>query len=199
MRPSRTGTARYRRPKPIVWGYGGIERVTDLGPVPAEDALGRHRTRVVSATTTGRPGCVLFSSSQTLAVSPRYGSSHNAPISSTLRRSPVCRGRHCRPPNYAGGVGKDAGEPEANSRPGPNGDSAFVELVVQGMHCQSCAALIEETLVRDPRVRTATVDLDRARASVVFDASALSIDELCAAVTSVGYQATPVASGEQTA
>jgi cation transport ATPase len=94
-------------------------------------------------------------------------------------------------------VGKDAVEPEASSRPGANGDAAWVELVVGGMHCQSCAALIEETLVRDHRVRTATVDLDRARASVVFDASALSVDALCAAVISVGYQATPVTSGDQ--
>lgn len=109
----------------------------------------------------------------------------------------MCRSRHCRSPNYAGGVGKDAVEPEASSQPGAKGDSACVELVVEGMHCQSCAALIEETLVRDRRVRTATVDLDRARASVVFDASALSVDELCAAVTGVGYRATPVTSGDQ--
>jgi cation transport ATPase len=94
-------------------------------------------------------------------------------------------------------VGNDGVEPEASSRPGANGDSARVELVVEGMHCQSCAALIEETLVRDSRVRTATVDLDQARASVVFDASALSVDELCAAVASVGYQATPVTSGDR--
>jgi len=60
--------------------------------------------------------------------------------------------------------------------PGPT-RSATVELVVGGMHCQSCAELIEETLTGDPAVRHATVDLDAARA----------------AVTGVGYRATRAA------
>ncbi len=64
------------------------------------------------------------------------------------------------------------------------------------MHCQSCAALIEEALARDHRVQRAEVDLAAARASVVFDSSSLSVDDLCAAVVSAGYTAAPLASGD---
>ncbi|HLN41089.1 MAG TPA: heavy metal-associated domain-containing protein [Acidimicrobiales bacterium] len=76
--------------------------------------------------------------------------------------------------------------------PGPT-RSATVELVVGGMHCQSCAELIEETLTGDPAVRHATVDLDAARASVTYDPATLTVDDLCAAVTGVGYRATRAA------
>jgi copper chaperone CopZ len=77
-------------------------------------------------------------------------------------------------------------------------DLTTVELDVAGMHCQSCVALIEETLVRDPRVARVTVDLDRGRASVAFDRGAISVDELCATVTGAGYTATPIASPNPT-
>jgi Cu+-exporting ATPase len=60
------------------------------------------------------------------------------------------------------------------------------------MHCQSCVALIQETLIRDPAVHSAAVDLDTARASVVFDGSSLSVEDLCAAVVGVGYSASPL-------
>jgi len=76
--------------------------------------------------------------------------------------------------------------------PDPTG-SATVELVVGGMHCQSCAALIEETLTADPAVRRVTVDLDAARASVTYDPATLTVDDVCAAVTGVGYSATRTA------
>jgi copper chaperone CopZ len=77
-------------------------------------------------------------------------------------------------------------------------DLTIVELDVAGMHCQSCAALIEETLARDPRVARATVDLDQGRASVTFDRGAVSVDELCARVTNAGDAATPIAAPNPT-
>jgi Cu+-exporting ATPase len=69
-----------------------------------------------------------------------------------------------------------------------------VELAVNGMHCSSCASLIEETLARDPRVHRAAVDLEAGRASVVYDPGAITVDDLCAAVTEAGYVATPLPS-----
>jgi copper chaperone CopZ len=77
-------------------------------------------------------------------------------------------------------------------------DLTIVELDVAGMHCQSCAALIEETLARDQGVARVTVDLDHGRASVAFDRGAISVDELCATVTGAGYTATPIASPNPT-
>jgi copper chaperone CopZ len=79
----------------------------------------------------------------------------------------------------------------------PTSDTASVELAVLGMHCRSCALLIEETLLAEPGVHEATVDLDGARAAVSFGPSMTSVEALCAAVAGAGYQATPLASGDQ--
>jgi copper chaperone CopZ len=84
----------------------------------------------------------------------------------------------------------------APATPGADGArEATVLLEVGGMHCQSCAGLIEETLARDFRVHRATVDLDAGRASVVYDPQGVSVADLCAAVTAAGYAALPVAPG----
>jgi Cu+-exporting ATPase len=90
-------------------------------------------------------------------------------------------------------MARNPSQPGSSPGPAPAGGSTTVELTLGGMHCQSCVALIEETLIRDPAVESATVDLDTGRASVVFDGSSLSADDLCAAVVSVGYSATPLA------
>jgi copper chaperone CopZ len=65
-------------------------------------------------------------------------------------------------------------------------------LSVTGMHCSSCSSLIEEILIEHPGVVTASVDLDGGRAQVTYDQSALTTDEVCAAVSGVGYGATVV-------
>ena len=70
--------------------------------------------------------------------------------------------------------------------------TASVELLVKGMHCGSCVALIEETLAEQVGVTSATVDLDSARAVVGFDPSQVDVDVLTAAVAEAGYAATPV-------
>jgi copper chaperone CopZ len=69
---------------------------------------------------------------------------------------------------------------------------ARVEFVVEGMHCGSCSALIEETLAEQPGVSAASVDLESARAVVSFTPTDLSVEELRSAIEEVGYSATPV-------
>jgi len=64
------------------------------------------------------------------------------------------------------------------------------------MHCQSCAARITETLIGDPAVHEAVVDLDTARASVTYDPTTLTTAQLCAAVAGAGYHATPATPGD---
>jgi Cu+-exporting ATPase len=59
------------------------------------------------------------------------------------------------------------------------------------MHCGSCVALIEETLAEQPGVRSASVDLDSARAVVDYDPSLLGVEQLTAAISEAGYAATP--------
>jgi len=65
-------------------------------------------------------------------------------------------------------------------------------LAVEGMHCGSCVALIEETLVEDLGVPSAEVDLAAGRAEVTYDPSTHTVDDLCAAVAAAGYRATPI-------
>jgi copper chaperone CopZ len=105
------------------------------------------------------------------------------------------RARLAVAPNYAGHMEEGVVETSASDRRAAPGETTSVALTVDGMHCQSCAALIEETLVRVPGVEVATVDLAAARATVTFDGSALSLDDLCATVASVGYGASVAASG----
>lgn len=64
-------------------------------------------------------------------------------------------------------------------------------LAVEGMHCQSCVALIEETLVEDLGVAAARVDLESGRATVRYDPAVHDVDDLCAAVAAAGYRAEP--------
>jgi P-type Cu+ transporter len=63
-----------------------------------------------------------------------------------------------------------------------------LDLAIAGMHCSSCAALIEESLGVDG-VTEASVDLAGARARVAFDPAVVSPGMLCALVADAGYQA----------
>ena len=82
----------------------------------------------------------------------------------------------------------EQGAPSSSGVPGSD-PSARVELVVVGMHCPSCVALIEDTLGADPGVESVHVDLEGGRASVAYDARAISVDDICAVVAGVGYSA----------
>ena len=77
--------------------------------------------------------------------------------------------------------------------PTPTGaGTAVVHLAVDGMHCGSCSALIEETLADQAGVTTASVDLDAARAVVEYDPARLDVGGIQAAIADAGYAATPV-------
>lgn len=69
---------------------------------------------------------------------------------------------------------------------------AVAQLTVEGMHCGSCVALIEETLTDREGVSAALVDLDSARAVIEYDPSALDVEQIRASIAEVGYSATPV-------
>ncbi len=113
-----------------------------------------------------------------------------------MHRASATRGRRHGPglPNYAHDV--EIGTAEPSSQPGPDPGPRTVVLDVAGMHCQSCASLIEETLVRDPGIHRAVVDLDAGRASVVYDPGTVSLSDVCATVVGAGYAAVPVPAGD---
>ena len=81
-----------------------------------------------------------------------------------------------------------------------NGDSVAglerAELAIDGMHCESCAALIEETLGGEAGVVEIHVDLARATAAITFDPDHMSIDRVNALVAELGYRATRATEGE---
>lgn len=68
--------------------------------------------------------------------------------------------------------------------------SASVRFTVGGMHCPSCPALIEEALADKEGVSLVSADLNSAEAHVVFDPSAVTVDDLCAVLVAIGYSAT---------
>ena len=65
-------------------------------------------------------------------------------------------------------------------------------LEVEGMHCESCVALISETLAELPGIASAEVDLAGHRAEVRFDGTTTDLGTICAAIADLGYPATPV-------
>jgi P-type Cu+ transporter len=60
------------------------------------------------------------------------------------------------------------------------------------MHCSSCTALIEESLVDHPGVASASVDLDSGEAVVRFDPAEVGIAQLAAVIAEAGYTAAAV-------
>jgi Cu+-exporting ATPase len=64
-----------------------------------------------------------------------------------------------------------------------------------GMHCASCAKLIERSLKKTPGVMSATVNYGSEQASIEFDHATCTIDSLAKSVESAGYKA--VTSQEQ--
>ena len=62
-----------------------------------------------------------------------------------------------------------------------------VELTVTGMHCASCAALIEEVLAEQPGLVAARVDLETERAEVSFDDTVTDLGAVQSAIAELGY------------
>jgi heavy metal translocating P-type ATPase len=66
------------------------------------------------------------------------------------------------------------------------------ELELGGMHCSACATRIQRSLGKLPAVASASVNLATTRAFVAYDPGRLSPEDLCQAVSDVGYTAVPV-------
>ncbi len=65
------------------------------------------------------------------------------------------------------------------------------ELQIEGMHCASCATLIERTIAKSPGVKGASVNYASARATFQYDGK-VDIDAIVAAIKKRGYDARPV-------
>lgn len=62
-------------------------------------------------------------------------------------------------------------------------------LSLFGMHCSSCANIIERSLKKVPGVKQANVNFAAEKASIVFDESSTNLQALVAAVSKAGYKA----------
>lgn len=71
----------------------------------------------------------------------------------------------------------------------PEGKSERTELAITGMHCASCAGLIERELHKVQGVNTANVNFASEKAQVAHDPSHASRHDLIAAVEKAGYKA----------
>ncbi len=69
-------------------------------------------------------------------------------------------------------------------------------LLISGMHCSSCAAIIERSLKKQSGVLEANVNFAAEKASVVYNPVNVSVNDLIAAVKKSGYEAMPVDQGD---
>jgi len=65
----------------------------------------------------------------------------------------------------------------------------IIKLQLEGMHCASCAKLIESQLQKMPGVQEANVNYASEKARVVFDDTLLNVDKLIETVRLSGYKA----------
>jgi Cu+-exporting ATPase len=75
---------------------------------------------------------------------------------------------------------------------GPTGHESQmrISLALSGMHCASCALLVERALKKAPGVKQANVNFAAEKAAVIYDASVANTASLIAAIKKAGYQAT---------
>ncbi|MBW0272558.1 heavy metal transporter [Nocardia sp. MH4] len=60
---------------------------------------------------------------------------------------------------------------------------------IQGMHCGSCALLVDDTLEDLPGVRTTQTSMKKGRATVELDPALSSPDDIVTAIAELGYVA----------
>lgn len=64
-----------------------------------------------------------------------------------------------------------------------------ISLSISGMHCASCAAIIERTLKKIPGISSASVNFGSEKALVTYDESVINLDSIINAIKKAGYTA----------
>ncbi len=91
-------------------------------------------------------------------------------------------------------------QPAYGAAPPASGAAAtaeLAELAIGGMTCAACSGRVEKALARIPGVTSATVNLATEKATVTTN-GAVGVDQLIAAITKAGYQATPLSADDTT-
>jgi len=69
------------------------------------------------------------------------------------------------------------------------GKDQQISLAVSGMHCVSCAKIIEKKLLKVPGVKEVNVNFTAEKARIIFDSSKATTGDLIGAIASAGYKA----------
>src|SRR5262245_54291870 len=103
-------------------------------------------------------------------------------------RSPGSTGTSSSPP---AGLPATVGNRTMTARLAPSDDALVtrVDIPVSGMTCAACQARVQRSLVRQPGVRDAAVNLMTRTASVTYDPTEASPQELVDAIRNTGYGA----------
>lgn len=64
-----------------------------------------------------------------------------------------------------------------------------ISISISGMHCTSCAGIIERAVKKLDGINQANVNFAANKANVVFDENALSVDEIISVIKKAGYEA----------
>ena len=91
----------------------------------------------------------------------------------------------------SGGGGGGAASAVSASGAGVAADR-FVFIRVEGMHCHKCEVGIKKTLQRLPGVHEVEVDFASGQASVLFDPTLVTINQLVDGVKQAGYKPTGI-------
>ncbi|MCL5794993.1 MAG: heavy metal translocating P-type ATPase [Patescibacteria group bacterium] len=62
-------------------------------------------------------------------------------------------------------------------------------LSLSGMHCTSCAAIISKTINKLPGIKQANVNFAAEKATIIFDQTQLSVEDIISAIKNAGYRA----------
>lgn len=87
---------------------------------------------------------------------------------------------------------KKAKKAAAVSAPSAEIKSQSVSLSLSGMHCSSCAGLIEKALTRTPGVKEANVNFAAEKALIFYNPNESSEQDLIDAIDEAGYQASRI-------
>jgi len=85
--------------------------------------------------------------------------------------------------------GMTGSEMEEESKKKSEPDTQVAYLEISGMHCSSCAGLIEKTLLKTGGVSEANVNFATSKARIKFETKLTNLSGLMAAVKSTGYGA----------
>ncbi len=79
-----------------------------------------------------------------------------------------------------------------SSTPSAHAAPSIISLHIQGMHCASCAGLIERSIRSLPGIKQATVNFAAEKATVIPATSSVTQEQVIAAVQKAGYNASLV-------